>query len=270
MPVMYGVPLAFRPQMLSIYGQQGQQTNKPSSTSKPAAAEASAPPLLRSRELDDSSESSDEDAPAPAVKPKQKPAAKPTSKPKPIIKKKSPPLIGGLRQIDIDGEIFDSFMRAAHSNTSREIETCGILCGRMHDDESGFSVTHLIVPKQTGTTDTCATTDEEEIFLYQMKKDLLTLGWIHTHPTQACFLSSVDLHTQASYQGLFPEALAVVIAPKDQPNFSIFHLTNHGLMTVQSCPLKGFHLHDEIRLYEPSSHVKLRWGQKKYKVVDMR
>jgi len=88
-------------------------------------------------------------------------------------------LINGLREIEVDGEIFDGFMYAAHSNTIREIETCGILCGKLKRDESGFTVTHLIIPKQTGTTDTCATTNEDEIFEYQMKHDLLTLGWIH-------------------------------------------------------------------------------------------
>jgi proteasome lid subunit RPN8/RPN11 len=271
MPVMYGVPVAFRPQMLSIYGQTNKTQGALATAAPPKSAEASAPPLLHSKDLEESSDSSEEDEPAPSKKGKKSGTkSKPAPIPKPALKKKAPKLIDGLRQIDVDGEIFDSFMRSAHGNTSREIETCGILCGRMNDDESGFSVTHLIIPKQTATTDTCATTDEEEIFLYQMKKDLLTLGWIHTHPTQACFLSSVDLHTQASYQGLFPEALAVVIAPRDQPNFSIFHLTSHGLMSVQACPLKGFHLHDEIRLYEPTTHVQLRWGQKKYKVVDMR
>ena len=36
---------------------------------------------------------------------------------------------------------------------------------------------------------------------------LLTLGWIHTHPTQTCFLSSVDLHTHCGYQSLLDEVL---------------------------------------------------------------
>jgi STAM-binding protein len=39
---------------------------------------------------------------------------------------------------------------------------------------------------------------EEEIFEAQMSRDLYPLGWIHTHPSQTCFLSSVDVHTQVS------------------------------------------------------------------------
>ena len=44
--------------------------------------------------------------------------------------------------------------------------------------------------------------NEEEIFDVQDKRSLYPLGWIHTHPTQTCFLSSVDVHTQCGYQVL--------------------------------------------------------------------
>jgi STAM-binding protein len=176
-----------------------------------------------------------------------------------------------LRKIEMDGDMFDKFMSNAHRNTARSIETCGILAGKYLAHKKLFRVTHLIIPKQTGTTDTCATTNEDEIFEYQIKHDLLTLGWIHTHPTQACFLSSVDLHTHCSYQSLFPEAVAVVIAPRDTPNFSFFHLSDSGFQIVQNCPLTGFHHHPERGLYQACSHVVLTWNSKKpCKVVDMR
>ncbi|RWV97612.1 hypothetical protein GW17_00039589 [Ensete ventricosum] len=38
---------------------------------------------------------------------------------------------------------------------------------------------------------------------------------LQTHPTQSCFMSSIDLHTQYAYQILLPEAIAIVMAPKD-------------------------------------------------------
>ena len=56
------------------------------------------------------------------------------------------------------------------------------------------------LPLQTGTANNCETTDEDEIFCYCTEHDLVTLGWIHTHPSQTCFLSSVDLHTHCSWQ----------------------------------------------------------------------
>ena len=46
--------------------------------------------------------------------------------------------------------------------------------------------------------------NEEEIFDVQDKRSLYPLGWIHTHPTQTCFLSSVDVHTQCGYQVSIP------------------------------------------------------------------
>jgi STAM-binding protein len=215
--------------------------------SKPAAAAPAVQPPALDAAL---SSSSDEEDNIPSMEPlpvefkRLMDATKP-AKPKSRSKSKKPRRVNpsGLRTIEIDGELFDSFMQAAHRNTIRSIETCGILCGKISRDETKFSVTHLIVPKQTATTDTCATTHEDEIFEYQIKHDLLTLGWIHvrgvmqkgsllrpekpltifsfpqTHPSQSCFLSSVDLHTQASYQGLFPEAIAIVVAPRDQPKF---------------------------------------------------
>ena len=40
-------------------------------------------------------------------------------------------------------------------------------------------MTHIVVPKQTGKSDSCETLNEEEIFDVQDKYDLITLGWIH-------------------------------------------------------------------------------------------
>ena len=37
----------------------------------------------------------------------------------------------------------------------------------------------MILPKQRGTPDSCQTLAEEELFEYQDKLDLITVGWIH-------------------------------------------------------------------------------------------
>jgi STAM-binding protein len=39
-----------------------------------------------------------------------------------------------------------------------------------------------------------------ELLMFIEGNQLTVLGWIHTHPTQTAFLSSVDLHMQYSYQ----------------------------------------------------------------------
>ena len=89
----------------------------------------------------------------------------------------------------------------ADANTRRNVETCGILAGkvvgsgtahsrifalifllggggRLHltaviphyigKDRNTLVITHLLVPKQTGTSDSCTTLNEEELFLVQV------------------------------------------------------------------------------------------------------
>lgn len=50
-------------------------------------------------------------------------------------------------------------------------------------------------------------TEEGETQLYNWcsSHGILALGWIHTHPDQGCFLSSVDVHTHLGFQIMLPE-----------------------------------------------------------------
>eukprot|EP01113_Clastostelium_recurvatum_P012346 TRINITY_DN1640_c0_g1_i1.p1 TRINITY_DN1640_c0_g1~~TRINITY_DN1640_c0_g1_i1.p1 ORF type:complete len:633 (+),score=93.58 TRINITY_DN1640_c0_g1_i1:198-1901(+) len=177
----------------------------------------------------------------------------------------------GMRRVILYEEMFHAFLAKAHYNTQRRIETCGVLSGKLEGNV--FRVTNLIIPCQEGTPDTCNTTDEAKLFEYQFEHDLLTLGWIHTHPTQDCFLSSVDLHTHASYQYLLPEAVAVVMAPSRTANFGVFRLSDPpGLQIVQKCKQKGFHPHttpEGRSLYTVCSHVDIIKGSK-FVVEDQR
>ena len=45
--------------------------------------------------------------------------------------------------------------------------------------QNKFCVTHLLIPKQTSTSDSCTTLSEEDLFDYQDTHNLITLGWIH-------------------------------------------------------------------------------------------
>ncbi|KAM9822376.1 STAM-binding protein-like A isoform X2 [Syngnathus typhle] len=147
-----------------------------------------------------------------------------------------------LRQLLVPSEVCRSFLRLAEANTSRAVETCGILCGKL--TRNTFTVTHVIVPKQCGGPDYCDTENEEELFLIQDQYDLITLGWIHTHPTQTAFLSSVDLHTHCSYQMMLPESIAIVCSPKFN-EVGYFRLTDRGTNEISSCKQKGFHPHSK-------------------------
>eukprot|EP00899_Mesostigma_viride_P018889 jgi/Mesvir1/27000/Mv25919-RA.2 len=103
-----------------------------------------------------------------------------------------------LMSLHLSARMLEEFMRLARDNTLRNLETCAVLAGTMKNER--FSIHTLIIPKQESTSDSCTTVNEEEIFRAQDERDLFSLGWIHTHPTQTCFMSSIDLHTHCAYQ----------------------------------------------------------------------
>ncbi|KAG0193825.1 hypothetical protein DFQ28_002977 [Apophysomyces sp. BC1034] len=85
-----------------------------------------------------------------------------------------------LRIINVPKSLQKVFLEIARTNTQKNIETCGILAGKLKLQRNNIlTVTTLIIPKQTGTSDTCTTENEEELFEFQDKYDLLTFGWIH-------------------------------------------------------------------------------------------
>ncbi|KAL2247344.1 UNVERIFIED_CONTAM: AMSH-like ubiquitin thioesterase 1, partial [Sesamum indicum] len=68
---------------------------------------------------------------------------------------------------------------------------------------------------------------------------------LQTHPTQSCFMSSIDVHTHYSYQIMLPESIAIVMAPRDSSRkHGIFRLTSGGMTVIRQCPRRGFHSHD--------------------------
>ena len=99
-----------------------------------------------------------------------------------------------LRTLFLPAPLRHSFLKIASANTRANLETCGILSGTLV--QNALFVTKLIIPEQTATSDTCEMVDELALFEYtETQADDIVLGWIHTHPSQTCFLSSRDLHT---------------------------------------------------------------------------
>lgn len=84
---------------------------------------------------------------------------------------------GGLRTVKVPENTMEKFLELAKSNTARNVETCGILAGQLKQNQ--LNITHVILPKQSGTSDSCNTMNEEEIFDIQDQLNLITLGWIH-------------------------------------------------------------------------------------------
>ncbi|CAN0888619.1 AMSH-like ubiquitin thioesterase 3 [Linum grandiflorum] len=178
-----------------------------------------------------------------------------------------------FQDVHVPVNMMDDFLRLARANTEKNLETCGVLAGALKNRV--FHISMLIIPKQESTSDSCQTLNEEEIFEVQDKLSLFPLGWIHTHPTQTCFMSSVDLHTHYSYQIMLPEAIAIVMAPTDDSSpHGIFHLSDPGgVSVIRNCQQRGFHPHEEPAdgnpIYEHCSHVYLN-AKMKFEVVDLR
>ncbi|XP_050375330.1 AMSH-like ubiquitin thioesterase 2 isoform X2 [Argentina anserina] len=177
-----------------------------------------------------------------------------------------------LRDVHISTRLMEDFLQLAKENTEKDLETCGTLGAFLKNEI--FYVTTLIVPKQESTSNSCQAINYEEVFAIQNEQSLFPVGWIHTHPSQSCFMSSVDLHTHYSCQIMVPEAFAIVMAPTDTSSYGIFRLTEPGGMGVlKECQETGFHTHQETAdgspIYEHCSNVYTN-SNLRFEIFDLR
>ncbi|KAJ9603653.1 hypothetical protein H2200_011839 [Cladophialophora chaetospira] len=182
-----------------------------------------------------------------------------------------------LRTIFLPPTLRTTFLRLAYKNTMANLETCGFLAGTLI--ANAFFISRLIIPSQTATSDTCEMTNESQLFDYVDSEDLMILGWIHTHPTQTCFMSSRDLHTHAGYQMMLAESIAIVCAPSKGDtthggDWGAYRLTDPpGKKAILSCEQPGiFHPHEVDNIYTDAlrpGHVVEAKGME-FEVVDLR
>lgn len=178
-----------------------------------------------------------------------------------------------LQDVHISARLMEDFLELARDNTKNDVETCGILGAFLK--MGTFYVTTLIIPKQESTSNSCQAIKEEEIFAIQNEQSLFPVGWIHTHPSQSCFMSSIDLHTQYSYQVMVPEAFAIVMAPTDTSrSYGIFRLSDPvGMSVLKDCPEEGFHHHNEPAdggpIYEHCSNIYIN-SNLRFEIFDLR
>lgn len=182
-----------------------------------------------------------------------------------------------LRTIFLPATLRNTFLRIAYKNTQTNLETCGFLGGTLM--KNAFFVSKLVIPSQTATSDTCDMTNESELFDYVDASDLMILGWIHTHPSQTCFMSSRDLHTHSGYQMMLAESVAIVCAPSKGDtshggDFGVYRLTDPpGKKAILNCQKPGvFHPHDVDNIYtdalKPGHVVEVQ--DMPFDVVDLR
>ncbi|KDQ20688.1 hypothetical protein BOTBODRAFT_26705 [Botryobasidium botryosum FD-172 SS1] len=104
-----------------------------------------------------------------------------------------------------------------HGRAGVPMEVMGLMLGEFVDDYTVRVIDVFAMP-QSGTTVTVESVDH--VFQTKMKEMLkqtgrpeMVIGWYHSHPGFGCWLSSVDINTQQSFEQLNPRSVAVVIDP---------------------------------------------------------
>jgi 26S proteasome regulatory subunit N11 len=104
-----------------------------------------------------------------------------------------------------------------HGRAGVPMEVMGLMLGEFVDEYTISCVDVFAMP-QSGTTVTVESVDH--VFqtkmldmLKQTGRPEMVVGWYHSHPGFGCWLSSVDVNTQQSFEQLHPRAVAVVIDP---------------------------------------------------------
>ncbi|KAI6003720.1 multidrug resistance protein, partial [Pisolithus albus] len=104
-----------------------------------------------------------------------------------------------------------------HGRAGVPMEVMGLMLGEFVDEYT-VQVVDVFAMPQSGTTVTVESVDH----VFQMKMvDMLkqtgrpemVVGWYHSHPGFGCWLSSVDINTQQSFEQMQSRCVAVVIDP---------------------------------------------------------
>jgi len=104
-----------------------------------------------------------------------------------------------------------------HGRAGVPMEVMGLMLGEIVDEYS-VTVIDVFAMPQSGTgvsveaVDEAFQTDMMEM-LNQTGRTETVVGWYHSHPGFGCWLSGVDINTQASFENLTKRAVAVVVDP---------------------------------------------------------
>lgn len=104
-----------------------------------------------------------------------------------------------------------------HGRAGVPMEVMGLMLGEFVDDFTVRVVDVFAMP-QSGTGVSVEAVDpvfqtKMMDMLRQTGRPETVVGWYHSHPGFGCWLSSVDINTQQSFEQLTPRAVAVVIDP---------------------------------------------------------
>lgn len=104
-----------------------------------------------------------------------------------------------------------------HGRAGVPMEVMGLMLGQFVDDFTVRVVDVFAMP-QSGTSVSVESVDpvfqtKMMDMLRQTGRQETVVGWYHSHPGFGCWLSSVDINTQQSFEQLTPRAVAVVVDP---------------------------------------------------------
>ncbi|KAJ3716291.1 JAB1/Mov34/MPN/PAD-1 ubiquitin protease-domain-containing protein [Lentinula guzmanii] len=104
-----------------------------------------------------------------------------------------------------------------HGRAGVPMEVMGLMLGEFVDDYT-IQVIDVFAMPQSGTTVSVESVDH--VFqtkmldmLKQTGRPEMVVGWYHSHPGFGCWLSSVDINTQQSFESLNSRSVAVVVDP---------------------------------------------------------
>ncbi|KAL9062329.1 MAG: hypothetical protein Q9157_009022 [Trypethelium eluteriae] len=125
------------------------------------------------------------------------------------------PLIDNSETVYISSLALLKMLR--HGRAGVPMEVMGLMLGEFVDDYTVRVVDVFAMP-QSGTGVSVEAVDpvfqtKMMDMLRQTNRPETVVGWYHSHPGFGCWLSSVDINTQQSFEQLTPRAVAVVIDP---------------------------------------------------------
>ncbi|KAL8735387.1 MAG: hypothetical protein Q9166_000932 [cf. Caloplaca sp. 2 TL-2023] len=135
---------------------------------------------------------------------------------------------GGAAQTGADSNLVDNsetvyisslalLKMLRHGRAGVPMEVMGLMLGEFVDDYTVRVVDVFAMP-QSGTGVSVEAVDpvfqtKMMDMLRQTGRQETVVGWYHSHPGFGCWLSSVDINTQQSFEQLTPRAVAVVVDP---------------------------------------------------------
>ncbi|KAG6023478.1 multicatalytic endopeptidase [Claviceps sp. Clav32 group G5] len=131
-----------------------------------------------------------------------------------------------------------------HGRAGVPMEVMGLMLGEFVDDFT-VKVMDVFAMPQSGTEVSVEAVDpvfqtKMMDMLRQTGRPESVVGWYHSHPGFGCWLSSVDINTQQSFEQLNPRAVSVVIDPiqsvKGKVVIDAFRLINPQLLMMGQEP----------------------------------